>query len=51
MSEKENENPPIRIPTDEEGVPVLAEEGEEEDGMTDQQRKNIAEAQARLRGF
>jgi hypothetical protein len=49
MSENENENPPVRIPEDEEGVHEIAEE-KEQDGMTEEQRRNLAEVQARLIG-
>lgn len=45
-----DKKPPVRIPEDEEGVHEIAGEGEE-DGMTDEQRRNLAEAQAHLRGF
>jgi hypothetical protein len=45
----DEQNPPVRIPEDEDGVYEIAEE-EEEDGMTDEQRRNLAEAQARLIG-
>lgn len=42
-----DENPPVRIPQDEEGVHEIAEEGDEdEQGMTEEQLENIAEAQA-----
>lgn len=44
-----DENPPVRILEDEEGVHEVAEEGEE-DGMTEEQRDNLAEVQARLIG-
>jgi|GEM_PF-4189141 len=44
-----DENPSVRIPVDEEGVYEIADEGEE-DGMTEQQRAALAEAQARLIG-
>lgn len=46
MSDK---SPPVRVPKDEDGVHEIAEEGEEE-GMTEEQRKELAEAQARLIG-
>lgn len=44
-----DENPSVRIPEDEEGVHEIAEK-EDEDGMTEEQRRNLAEAQARLIG-
>jgi hypothetical protein len=44
-----NENPPVRIPEDEEGVYEIVEEGEE-DGVTKEQFQAISEAQARLIG-
>lgn len=44
-----DQNPPVRVPEDEEGVHEIAEE-EEEDGMTEGQRRNLAELQARLIG-
>ena len=47
----DDQNPPLRIPEDMDGVHEIAEEGEEEDGMTEEQRRNLAEAQVRLRGF
>jgi hypothetical protein len=46
----EDESPPVRIPEDMDGIHEIAEEGEE-DGMTKKQRRNLAEAQAHLRGF
>ena len=46
----DDQNPPLRIPEDMDGVYEIAEE-EEEDGMTQEQRRNLAEAQADLRGF
>lgn len=46
----DNQNPPLHIPEDMNGVYEIAEE-EEEDGMTEEQRRNLAEAQADLRGF
>jgi len=45
-----DENPNMKIPEDEERVHVLAEEGEEEDSMTEERRRNLAEVQARLIG-
>lgn len=42
-----DQNPSVRIPEDKEGVHEIAEEGEE-DGMTDEQRRNLAEVQARI---
>jgi len=45
-----DDNPPVRIPEDEEGVHEIAEEGEEEDDVTDEQHKALCEAQARLIG-
>lgn len=49
MSSNENENPPVKLPVDEEGVHEIADE-EEEDGMTEEQRRNLAKTQARLIG-
>jgi hypothetical protein len=46
----DDQNPPLRIPEDMDGVHEIAKE-EEEDGMTKEQRRNLAEAQANLRGF
>jgi len=44
-----DENPPVRIPEDEEDAAEIASEGEEA-GMTEEQCRNLAEAQARLIG-
>ncbi len=44
-----DENPPVRIAEDQSGVHEIAQE-DEEDGLTKQQQKNVAEAQARLIG-
>ena len=46
----DDQNPPLRIPEDMDGVHEIAEE-EEEDGMTKEQRRNLAETQAQVRGF
>lgn len=44
-----DENPPVRIPQSAEAAEELALEGdEEEEGMTDEQRENLAEIQARI---
>ena len=44
-----DENPSVRIPEDEEGVHEIAEEGDEY-GVTEEQLRNLAEAQASLIG-
>lgn len=46
----DDQNSPLRIPEDMDGVYEITEE-EEEDGMTDEQRRSLAEAQAHVRGF
>jgi len=44
-----DENPPVHLPEDEEDAHEIAEEARE-DGVTDEQRKSLAAAQARLIG-
>jgi hypothetical protein len=44
-----DENPPLRIPEEIDVIHEIAEEGEE-DGVTEEQRKALAETQARLIG-
>jgi hypothetical protein len=44
-----DENPPVRLPGDEEDANEIAEEAREDD-VTDEQRENLAVAQARLIG-
>ncbi|WP_338741467.1 hypothetical protein [Haloplanus salilacus] len=43
-------NPDVKIPVDEEGAAEIASEGEDEDGVTEEQRDALAEIQARLIG-
>jgi hypothetical protein len=46
-----DDNPPIRIPEDEDGVHEIAAEGEKDDSrVSDEQRRNLATVQAELIG-
>ena len=49
MSDERDENPELRIPEDESGVWKIASEGKEQ-GMTEEARRAISKAQARLIG-
>lgn len=44
-----DENQPVRVPEDKEGIHEIAEEGEE-DSVTKEQREALAETQAKLIG-
>ena len=45
----DDQNPPVRIPQSEEAAKELALEGDEQEpGVTEEQRRNLAEVQARI---